>query len=247
MSRRRPKTLYEKELEEQKLYEMQSQNYKKYEGDIRRGDIFYFDKSCVTGVEQQGGRPGVIVSNDACNNSSDFLLVCYLTTQPKTKLPTHVPVVCEQKSICLCEQIHTLSKEKMRKFCCTATPDEMKEIDKALMITLGIDLNKVSQDEYENVISRITILENSLKEEREENKRLRIILKDANEEIELLQSEIKERIEHGSKLVNEIQTLKNKNTNVDSNNIENNPEYIKICAERNVYKELYMDLIKAKI
>ena len=49
--------------------------------------------------------------------------------------------MCEQESICLCEQIHTLSKEKMQNFYCSVTPEEMEQIDKALVTTLGIDLN----------------------------------------------------------------------------------------------------------
>ena len=231
---RRVRTLYEKELEEQKLQEARSyQSYTRY-NDIRRGDIFFFDKSPVTGVEQQGGRPGIIVSNDACNKSSDFLLVCYLTTQPKTKLPTHVPVMCEQKSICLCEQIHTLSKEKLQKFYCTATPDEMREIDKALMITLGIDINDIAPEEYENVTNRITILESSLKEEREESEKTQLLLKDNVD----LNTRL---LEENSKLLKEIEELKKSNISIESN-----PEYIKVCAERNVYKELYKDLIKSK-
>ncbi len=70
---RKYKTLYDKERED-----LRREKY----GTIHRGDIFYFDKSIVTGVEQQGGRPGIVVSNDMCNESSEFFLVCYLTTQP---------------------------------------------------------------------------------------------------------------------------------------------------------------------
>lgn len=248
MSRRRVKTLYEKELEEQKLREMQeqgSQNYKKYEGDIRRGDIFYFDKGPVVGVEQQGGRPGVIVSNDACNNSSDFLLVCYLTTQPKTKLPTHVPVVCEQKSICLCEQVHCLSKERLQRFCCTATPEEMQEIDKALRLTLSLECS----DNYTNQHN-----DNDLKEIARLSERERMLLEDLNgannlldadeKQLEKAESDLREQLRINSELVNEIEKLK-KNTEIIS--IERNPEYIKACAERDVYKELYKDLLKSKM
>ena len=245
MSRRRPKTLYEKELEEQKLLEMQSQNYKKYEGDIRRGDIFYFDKGPVVGVEQQGGRPGVIVSNDACNNSSDFLLVCYLTTQPKTKLPTHVPVICEQKSICLCEQVHCLSKERLQRFCCTATPEEMQEIDKALALTLALECS----DDYTNQHN-----DNDLKEIARLLERERMLLEDLDgannlldadeKQLEKAELDLKEQLRINSLLANEIEEMKKE---AEITSIKRNPEYIKACAERDVYKELYMDLLKSKM
>ena len=228
MSRRRPKTLYEKELEEQKLQEMlsQSQAYKKYENDIRRGDIFYFDKSIVTGVEQQGGRPGVVVSNDMCNESSEFLLVCYLTTQPKTNLPTHVPVLCEQKSICLCEQVHTLSKEKLQRFCCKATPEEMKEIDKALVISLGIDLENLLTSEYDNIL-------NQLSKKDEKIKILEEYMKQKDAEIKCLENDI-------SILQNKIESSK------AIQSIEDAPDYIRVCAERDVYMKLYYELLNRK-
>lgn len=212
------RTLYDKEQEE-----LKKENYKRYIGDIHRGDIFYFDKGFVTGVEQQGGRPGVVVSNDACNNSSEFLLVCYLTTQPKTDLPTHVPVICEQESICLCEQIHTLSKEKMQNFYCSATQEEMKEIDKALITTLGIDLNNILPENYENTIKRIEELQEIL------NTKEEILKVQANRIIELEK---------------EIEILNCEKQKI--NKIENMPEYIKVCAERDIYMKLYYEMLNRK-
>lgn len=216
------RTLWDKEQEERR-----KQNYEKYKGNIHRGDIFYFDKGFVTGVEQQGGRPGIIVSNDACNNSSEFLLVCYLTTQPKTNLPTHIPIVCQQESICLCEQIHTLSKEKLQNYYCTASQKEMAEIDKALIITLGIDLNNVLPKDYNKILEEL--------KEKEE----RIALLEAN--LEAKNKEIEKQLSYNSKLIDEIQKLKRQNISV-----ENTPEYIRVCTERDVYIKLYNDLLQQK-
>jgi mRNA interferase MazF len=208
---RRYKTLYDREQED-----LRREKY----GTIHRGDIFYFDKSNITGVEQQGGRPGVVVSNNMCNDSSNFLLVCYLTTQPKTNLPTHVPVVCEQESICLCEQVHTLSKEKLQRFCCAATSEEMKEIDKALVLTLGIDLNNLVPEEYKEALEKVKELEADIYE------RNKII----NEQSECIND-----------LKNQIVSLQNSIVPV-----ENTPEYIRACTERDVYIKLYNDLLNHK-
>lgn len=42
---------------------------------FHRGEIYYISKSCYseteTGSEQRGGRPGIIVSNEACNRHSE--------------------------------------------------------------------------------------------------------------------------------------------------------------------------------
>ena len=220
------RTLYD--VEQEKMQEERREGYKKYMGDIHRGDVFYFTRGNSVGVEQQGGRPGVIVSNDKCNNSSDFLLVCYLTTQPKTFLPTHVPIVCNRESTCLCEQVHTLSKEKMERYCCTLTPEEMTEIDKALIIALGIDLKNVIPEDYKNTI-----------------KDLQDILREKEEQITFLETEInakdkeiEKQLSYNSKLVDEIQKLKKQNMPT-----ENTPEYIRVCAERDIYMKLYKDLL----
>ena len=220
------KTLYDREQEEKK-----KRNYKKYTGDIHRGDIFYFDKGYTVGVEQQGGRPGIIVSNDACNNSSEFLLVCYLTTQPKTDLPTHVPIMCEQQSICLCEQIHTLSKEKMQKYYCSATPEEMEEIDKALMITLGVDINSLSLDDYNVLTDKINYLE----------KQKEIL----NESLEITKVKIDKLTEENKLLNKDLGDSVNKLDN-DIIDIKSIPEYIRVCAERDVYMKLYYELLNRK-
>lgn len=223
------RTLYDREQEE-----LRKNNYKKYTGEIHRGDIFYFDKSYTVGVEQQGGRPGIIVSNDACNSTSEFLLVCYLTTQPKTDLPTHVPIMCEQQSICLCEQVHTLSKEKMQKYYCSATPEEMKEVDKALSIGLGIDINNILPKDYKKLLKQLENENKNIKKDFEK------IIAEKDEYIATLEDDV-------YSLSNGIRTYKEKAdyTNIIQS-IENAPEYIRVCAERDVYMKLYNDLLNRK-
>lgn len=57
---------------------------------MRRGDIFYIEATGyqTTGSEQRPGRPGIIVSNEKCNENSEVVEVVYTTTQPK-KPPPH--------------------------------------------------------------------------------------------------------------------------------------------------------------
>ena len=78
---------------------------KRSKSKLRRGDIFYVEKSYATGSEQYAGRPAIIVSNDKCNETSDVIEVVYLTTQPKNDLPTHVTVHSTGKaSTAICQQ-----------------------------------------------------------------------------------------------------------------------------------------------
>ncbi len=110
---------------------------------IKRGHIFYVEKSVVAqaaGSEQMPGRPAVIVSNDECNRSSNVVEVVYLTTQPKKDLPTHVAIRSSGKpAVALCEQVSSVSVDRLRDRTAKCTDREMQMIDIALAISLGID------------------------------------------------------------------------------------------------------------
>lgn len=118
------------------------------ENDIYRGDIFYIDYGQYTGSEQRAGRPGIVVSNDLNNLNSTTIEVVYLTTQPKENLPTHVTVRSTGKaSTVLCEQITTVSKERIGKYIASCTESEMDAIDRAIMISLQLNFPETNKDE----------------------------------------------------------------------------------------------------
>lgn len=94
--------------------------------DFYRGDIFFIAHSPVSGSEQGGHRPGVIVSNDLANRYSPNVEVVFLTSQEKKPMPTHVPVQCKVPSTALCENIQTVSKERLDGFVRSCTAEEMK-------------------------------------------------------------------------------------------------------------------------
>lgn len=106
--------------------------------DIFRGDIFYIMPGEADCFDLKAGRPGIIVSNNMGNQHSDRVEVVYLTTKDKKPMPTHVDIICRQKSTALCEQITTVSKDRIGEFIKTCTTAEMKRIDEALMVSLGI-------------------------------------------------------------------------------------------------------------
>ena len=108
--------------------------------EVYRGDIF-FVKGHVknTGSEQKQERPAIVVSNDMANRHSPVVEVVFLTSAEKAKpLPTHVDVVCQILSTALCEQINSISKDRLGEYIRTCTDKEMKAIDKALKISLGL-------------------------------------------------------------------------------------------------------------
>jgi|GEM_PF-294211 len=108
---------------------------------VSRGEIYYVYPEEVTGSEQSGGRPAVIVSNDIGNVHSPIVEVAYLTTQEKRNLPTHIRVASSSKpSIVLCEQIDTVHKGRVGDYIGQLFDAELKALDKALAISLGIGL-----------------------------------------------------------------------------------------------------------
>lgn len=108
---------------------------------IFRGEIYYVYPSSGVGSEQSAGRPAIVVSNDKANLYSPVLEMVYLTTQPKTSLPTHVDITSvERPSIALCEQIHSVSKSRIGGFIAKCTDTEMAMVDGALCISLGLEL-----------------------------------------------------------------------------------------------------------
>lgn len=126
---------------------------------IYRGAMFYvFRRSDVMGSEVETGRPAIIVSNNVGNENAEIVEVVFLTTQQKKPMPTHVEIMCKEKSTALCEQINTISKERLGDYIGTCTREEMAAIDKALLVSLGIEA-AVDNDEAK-------VLRNRLEEER---------------------------------------------------------------------------------
>lgn len=108
--------------------------------DIKRGDIWYVESGFTTGSEQRPGRPAVVVSNDKNNEYSSTIEVVYLTTQPKRDLPTHALITSMGRdSTAICEQVTTVAVERFGNYRGAVTPQEMADIDEAMLISLGLD------------------------------------------------------------------------------------------------------------
>ena len=104
-----------------------------------RGDIFWIRAGKEEGYEQIAERPGVIVSNDKNNLHSGTVEVVMLTGKQKKPLPTHVRIdSARYPSTALCEQITTVTKERLVKFMGTITEREQERIDEALRISIAV-------------------------------------------------------------------------------------------------------------
>lgn len=117
------------------------------ENEYHRGEIFFINEGESSGSEQGGARPGIIVSNDVGNKHAPIVEVVYLKSREKKLMPTHVRIKSSPiPSIALCEQIETVYKKRIGKYLAKATMDEMKQIDKALAVSIGLGGNMKMSD-----------------------------------------------------------------------------------------------------
>lgn len=114
----------------------------------KRGEIYFVSGGGNFGSEQGGDRPAVVVSNDSGNLYSPVVEVVYLTTKPKTRLPTHTRLFSAARpSTALCEQITTVDKERLTRYIGRLSDDEMERLDAAMVVSLN--LTKEDKDSME--------------------------------------------------------------------------------------------------
>ena len=112
-----------------------------------RGDIYYANMEPHVGSEQGGERPVVVLQNDTGNKHSPTLIIATLTSRvdKKRHLPTHV--LLDQNpglkvpSIVQLEQIFTIDKCRVQRFAGQTSEEEMKRIELAMKISLGLDFS----------------------------------------------------------------------------------------------------------
>lgn len=211
---------------------------------IARGEIFYVvpQGNEVTQGEFVGGRPAIVVSNDMNNEFNGIVEVVYMTRAGKVKhdLPTNVPInTTGQASVALCGQIYTVNKKRIGKYIGQCSIHEMKKIDRAMCVGLCTD-DIFDQRNITDVLA-------------EWKKRIR--LSPDTEEIEVVKSEYDdaEPIEKSDEPI-----VQNVDNSVDNSTEKTKPEqseptvvdvttteeFIKVKTERDIYKDMYNDLLK---
>ena len=114
---------------------------------IVRGDLFYADLSPVTGSEQGGLRPVLIIQNDTGNRHSPTVIAAAITSRKtKARIPTHVTVSREESglkcdSTILLEQVRTIDRCRLKEYIGRLGEEPMKAVDSALLISLGLTVS----------------------------------------------------------------------------------------------------------
>ena len=112
---------------------------------FHRGEIYFADLDPHYGSEQGGKRPVIVIQNNTGNRFAPTVIVAAVTSKvsKKPNQPTHVLIeqnpAFSRPSVVLLEQIFTIDKERIQRLLGQTTPDEMHQINEALMNSL--DLN----------------------------------------------------------------------------------------------------------
>jgi mRNA interferase MazF len=104
---------------------------------VRRGDVFWVNLDPVVGSEVGKRRPAVIVQNEAANASSATVTVVPLSTHVGRVYPFQVRIPAgegglDRESKALCEQIRTLSRDRLLARIGSLEPARLDELRRAL-------------------------------------------------------------------------------------------------------------------
>lgn len=110
----------------------------------RRGEVYLVSFDPTFGAEIKKTRPALIVQNDVANRYSPIAIVAAITSRVEGRLyPTEVLLRkpeggLKTDSVVLLNQIRSIDKQRLIRRLGTIKPGSMKEIDRALQISLGL-------------------------------------------------------------------------------------------------------------
>ena len=112
--------------------------------DFHRGEVYYADLDPVTGHEQGGIRPVLVIQNDTGNYHSPTIIVIAVTrrTFKKPKQPTHVVLDDAQglaPSLFMSEVVRTIDKRRVLSYVGRLTREQMRRVNAALLVSVGLD------------------------------------------------------------------------------------------------------------
>lgn len=108
-----------------------------------RGGVWTVDLSPVRGHERGGRRPCVVVSWDMFNFGPAGLLIVLPITTTGSHIRSHIPVLppdggLRQRSFILCDQVRTVSKERLSDRWGPVSTEIMTLVEDALRILLEL-------------------------------------------------------------------------------------------------------------
>ncbi len=109
----------------------------------KRGEVFLVAFDPTRGAEIHKTRPALILQNDIYNKHSPLTIVAAITSNLRHSGPVGVLVPkveggLDVDSIVLLNQLRTVDKVRLKKRLGVLRPQTMKQVEQALMISLGL-------------------------------------------------------------------------------------------------------------
>lgn len=112
---------------------------------VRRGQIWLVDWSPGRGSEQLGRRPAIVIQTDAANTNPRYPNTIVLTLSTKgLSVATHVRLEpdrsngLKETSWAKCEQILTISKDRLTTLWGTVSAEDLRRIESATKTALAL-------------------------------------------------------------------------------------------------------------
>ena len=109
-----------------------------------RGEIWYVDLNPVRGHEQAGQRPVLVISETAFNRGPAGVVTVLPITSTERGIISHVEIKppegsLQRKSFIMCEQIRTISQERLVNHVGVVSLAKQREVEGILKMLLGIN------------------------------------------------------------------------------------------------------------
>ena len=106
---------------------------------MQRGEVWWVSFARSSKGEVQKTRPALIVSNDAANRHANRVQVVPFSSNTDELYPCEARVTVEgRESKAMADQIMTVSKERPSERLGLVSPDQMRGVDMAVRIQLGL-------------------------------------------------------------------------------------------------------------
>jgi len=105
----------------------------------RRGDVVWVALDPTRGTEIRKTRPAVVISNDSCNRHGSRVVVLPVTSNVSSLYPGEARIdLAGKPARVLGDQIRSVDKERLRSRIGRLRQDELRDVEEAVRITLGL-------------------------------------------------------------------------------------------------------------
>jgi mRNA interferase MazF len=108
--------------------------------EIKRGEVYWVNLDPTIGTGIQKTCPAVILSNNIQNKVSSRVVVLPVTSNSDKLFPFEAKITLQNKGAkVLADQVRTVDKSRLSEYIACLTKAEIKDVEKAVKITLSLD------------------------------------------------------------------------------------------------------------